>query len=99
MGATGYTATAVQGSNTFTGMVDTTGSNPEAVFTGLAVNTTYTVSVVATGNTANYENSAAATLSQATSDNSAPTVATEIPNQTGDGGSGIQLHPPGRHLQ
>ncbi len=72
--ATGYTATAVQGSNTFTGTVDTTGTNPEATFTGLAANTTYAVSVVATGNTANYENSAAATLSQATAANSAPTA-------------------------
>ena len=38
----------------------------EATFTGLEVNTTYTVSVVATDNTDNYNDSAAATLSQAT---------------------------------
>ncbi len=81
-GATGYTATAVQGSNTFTGTVDTTGSNPEATFTGLAVNTTYAVSVVATGNTANYEASTAATLSQATAANAVPTVANAIADRT-----------------
>ena len=81
--ATGYTATATpSGGTAVAGTVDTTGTNPEAVFTGLAVNTTYMVSVVATGNTANYLSSTAATLSQTTSDNSAPTVATEIPNRT-----------------
>ena len=80
--ATGYTATATpSGGTAVAGTVDTTGTNPEAVFTGLAVNTTYMVSVVATGNTANYLSSTAATLSQTTSANSAPTVAT-IPDQT-----------------
>ncbi len=85
--ATGYTATAVQGSNTFTGAVTGT----EATFTGLAVNTTYTVSVVATGNTVNYESSTAATLSQATAANSAPTVATEIPDQTATTGTAFSF--------
>ncbi len=81
--ATGYTATATpSGGSAVTGTVDTTGTNPEAVFTGLTAGTTYTVSVVATGNTANYEASTAATLSQATAANSAPTVANAIPDQT-----------------
>ncbi len=48
--AAGYTATAVQGSNTFTGTVSTPSSGPEAAFTGLTAGTTYTVSVVAQGN-------------------------------------------------
>ncbi len=81
--ATGYTATATpSGGTAVTGTVSTPSSGPEAVFTGLTAGTTYTVSVVATGNTANYEASTAATLSQATAANSAPTVATEIPDQT-----------------
>ncbi len=85
--ATGYTATAVQGSNTFTGAVTGT----EATFTGLAVNTTYTVSVVATGNTANYEASTAATLNQATAANSAPTVANAIPDQAATTGTAFSF--------
>ena len=61
--ATSYTATATPSDGTpETGMVIGT----EATFTGLEVNTTYTVSVVATDNTDNYNDSAAATLSQAT---------------------------------
>ena len=61
--ATGYMATATPSDGTaVTGMVIGT----EATFTGLEVNTTYTVSVVATDNTDNYNDSAAATLSQAT---------------------------------
>ena len=62
-GATNYMATATPSNGTpETGMVIGT----EAIFTGLVVNTTYTVSVVATDNTDNYNDSAAATLSQAT---------------------------------
>ena len=63
--AAGYTATAVQGSNSFTGTVSVPSSGPEAEFTGLTANTAYTVSVTATGN-ANYNNSAAATQSVTT---------------------------------
>ena len=63
--AAGYTATAVQGSNSFTGTVSVPSSGPEAEFTGLPANTAYTVSVTATGN-ANYNNSAAATQSVTT---------------------------------
>ena len=54
--AEGYTATAALGDATVTGTVNTTGATPEASFTGLIANTTYTVSVTATGN-ANYANS------------------------------------------
>ncbi len=54
--ATGYTATATpSGGTAVNGSVDTTGTNPEAAFTGLTAGTTYAVSVVATGDTANYE--------------------------------------------
>ena len=63
--AAGYTATAMQGSNSFTGTVSVPSSGPEAEFTGLTANTAYTVSVTATGN-ANYNNSAAATQSVTT---------------------------------
>ena len=54
-------------------------------------NTTYTVSVVATGNTANYESSTAATLSQATSANSVPTVANAIPDQAATTGTAFSF--------
>ncbi len=90
--ATGYTATATpSGGTAVTGTVSTPSSGPEAVFTGLTAGTTYTVSVVATGNTANYESSTAATLSQATAANSVPTVATEIPDQTATTGTAFSF--------
>ena len=76
--ATGYMATAVQGSNSFMGAVNGT----EATFTGLAVSTTYTVSVVAKDNTANYNDSPAGTLRLSTAANQAPTVANMIPDQS-----------------
>ena len=64
--AAGYTATAAPSDGTaVTGTVDTTGTKPEAAFTDLTANTAYTVSVTATGN-ANYNNSAAGTLSVTT---------------------------------
>ena len=81
--ATGYTATATpSGGEPVTGAVDTTGSTPEASFTGLSMNTTYTVSITATGN-ANYNNSRAETLSVTTLADTAPTFApgTTIPAQ------------------
>ncbi len=90
--ATGYTATATpSGGTAVTGTVSTPSSGPEAAFTGLTAGTTYTVSVVATGNTANYEASTAATLSQATAANSAPTVATAIPDQTATTGTAFSF--------
>ena len=91
--ATNYTATATpSGGTAVDGTVDTTGTNPEAVFTGLAANTTYTVSVMATGNTDNYLSSAAATLSQPTSANSAPTtVANAIDDQTATVGTAFSF--------
>ena len=91
--AMNYTATATpsNGGAAVDGTVDTTGTNPEAVFTGLAANTTYTVSVVATGNTANYLSSTAATLSQATSANSAPMVQNMIDDQTATVGTAFSF--------
>ena len=87
--ATGYTATATpSGGTAVTGTVDTTGTNPEAAFTGLTAGTTYTVSVVATGDTANYENSTAATLSQATAANAAPSIV-DITNKTATFGTNL----------
>ena len=77
--AVGYTATAAVGDATVTGTVDTSGSTPEASFSSLAVGTTYTVKVIATGDT-NYNNSAAKTLSQSTAANVAPSI-TGIGNQ------------------
>ena len=80
--AAGYTATAVQGSNSFTGAVSVPSSSPEAAFTGLTANTTYTVTVTATGD-ANYEMSeASAEFDVTTVANSAPTVGIVIPDQT-----------------
>ena len=77
--AVGYTATAAVGDATVTGTVDTSGSTPEASFSSLAVGTTYTVKVIATGDT-NYNDSAAKTLSQSTAANVAPSI-TGIGNQ------------------
>ena len=77
--AVGYTATAAVGDATVTGTVDTSGAAPEASFSGLTVGTTYTVTVIATGDT-NYNNSAAKTLSQSTAANAAPSI-TGIGNQ------------------
>ena len=83
--ATGYTATATpSGGTAVTGAVTGT----EATFTGLTAGTTYTVSVVATGNTANYENSTAATLSQATAANVAPSIV-DITNKTATFGTNL----------
>ena len=80
--AAGYTATAVQGSNSFTGAVSVPSSGPEAEFTGLTASTTYTVTVTATGD-ANYEMSeASAEFDVTTVANSAPTVGIVIPDQT-----------------
>ena len=79
--AVGYTATAALGDATVTGTVDTNGSSPEASFTGLTMNTAYTVTVTATGD-ANYANSDASDgLSVTTLANQVPTVANEIPDQ------------------
>ncbi len=80
--AAGYTATATQGSNSFTGTVDTRGTTPEAVFTGLTASTTYTVTVTATGD-ANYAASEASDgFEVTTTANQIPTVGTAIPDQT-----------------
>ena len=59
-----------------------------SAFTGLTAGTTYTVSVVATGNTANYEASTAATLSQATAANVAPSIV-DITNKTATFGTNL----------
>ena len=88
--ATGYTATAVQGSNSFMVEVNVT----EATFTGLAVNTTYTVSVVAKDNTANYNDSPAGTLRLSTAANQAPTVANMIPDQSATVDTGFSFTVP-----
>ena len=83
--ATGYTATATpSGGTAVTGAVTGT----EATFTGLTAGTTYTVSVVATGNTANYENSTAAMLNQATAANVAPSIV-DITNKTATFGTNL----------
>ena len=80
--AAGYTATAVQGSNSFTGRVNTSGTTPEAAFTGLTASTTYTVTVTATGD-ANYVMSEASDeFGVTTVANQVPTVGTAIPDQT-----------------
>ena len=77
--AAGYTAQAVAGSTTVNGVVS--GTNTEAVFTGLTVNTAYKVTVTATGD-ANYANSDASDeFDASTAANRAPTVANAIPNQ------------------
>ena len=80
--ATGYTVTATPSDGTV--MV----SGTEATFTGLTAGTTYTVSVVATGNTDNYENSMPATLSQVTATNAAPSI-TDITNKTATFGTNL----------
>ena len=77
--AAGYTAQAVAGSTTVNGVVS--GTNTEAVFTGLTVNTAYKVTVTATGD-ANYANSDASDeFDASTAANRAPTVANAIPDQ------------------
>ncbi len=88
--ATGYTATAVAGSTTVNGTVSGTGT--EAVFTRLSMNTTYTVTVVATGD-ANYNNSRAETLSVTTLADTAPAFApgTTIPAQIWTVGTPVNL--------
>ena len=78
--AAGYTATAVQGSNSFTGTVSVPSSGPEAAFSGLTANTTYTVTVTATGD-ANYVMSEASEFDVTTVANQIPTVGTAIPDQ------------------
>ena len=89
--ATGYTATATpSGGTAVNGVVDTTGTNPEAAFTGLTAGTTYEVSVVATGDTANYEASTAATLNQATAANAAPSI-TDITNKAATFGTNLMV--------
>ena len=80
--AAGYTATAVQGSNSSTGTVSTPSTGPEAAFVGLTANTTYTVTVTATGD-ANYLTSdASAEFDVTTAANQVPIVGTAIPDQT-----------------
>ena len=80
--AAGYTATAVQGSNSSTGTVSTPSTGPEATFVNLTANTTYTVTVTATGD-ANYLTSdASAEFDVTTAANQVPIVATAIPDQT-----------------
>ena len=59
--AAGYTASAMRADGTgmaVAGMVDTSGTTPEAVFTGLTASTAYKVTVTATGDD-NYVNSTA----------------------------------------
>ena len=89
--ASGYTATAAPTSGTsVTVTLPTASANPEAVFTGLAMNTTYTVTVVATGD-ANYENSEASDgQSVTTLANQAPTVAIAIPDQAATVGTAFE---------
>ena len=80
--AAGYTATAVQGSNSFTGTVSTPSSGPEAAFTGLTANTTYTVTVTATGDANYLVSEASDEFDVITAANQVPTVGTAIPDQT-----------------
>ncbi len=86
--ATGYTATATpSGGTAVTGTVTGT----EAAFAGLTANTTYTVSITATGN-ANYDNSAAETLSVTTlEEDTAPITPTEVSNLQVSAGDGSLL--------
>ena len=81
--ATSYTATATpSGGTAVTGTVDTMGPNPEAVFTGLTAGTTYTVSVVAKGNTDNYNDSAAGTVMLSTAAAAANDVVPSFGSET-----------------
>ena len=81
--ASSYTATATpSGGAAVTGTVDTTGTSPEAAFTGLTASTTYTVSITATGNASYADSEASDGFDVTTLANQAPTVGTEIPNQT-----------------
>ena len=81
--AAGYTATATpSGGSAVTGTVSVPSSGPEAEFTGLTANTTYTVTVTATGD-ANYSVSEASDgFGVTTAANQDPTVGTAIPDQT-----------------
>ncbi len=81
--AAGYTATATpSGGSAVTGTVSTPSSGPEAAFVGLMANTTYTVTVTATGD-ANYSMSEASDgFDVTTLANQVPTVGTAIPDQT-----------------
>ena len=92
--AAGYTASAMRSDNTgtaVTGTVDTSGTTPEAVFTGLAENTAYTVTVTATGS-GNYANSDASDgFEVTTAANSAPTVANAIDDQTATTGTAFSF--------
>ncbi len=80
--AAGYTATATpSGGTAVNGTVSVPSSGPEAAFTDLTANTTYTVTVTATGD-ANYSVSEASDgFDVATAANQVPTVGTAIPDQ------------------
>ena len=84
----GYTAQAVAGSTTVNGVVS--GTNTEAVFTGLATNTAYKVTVTATGN-ANYADSDASDeFDASTAANQAPVIET-IGSQTATVGTDLEV--------
>ena len=89
--AAGYTATArAAGKTPVPVTLPTAPANPEAVFTGLEMNTIYTVTVVATGN-ANYADSDASDgLSVTTLANQVPAVANEIPEQAATVGTAFE---------
>ena len=91
--AAGYTASAMRADGmgmAVAGMVDTSGTTPEAVFTGLTAGTAYKVTVTATGD-ANYANSpASAEFDASTAANSVPTVANAIPDQAATLGTAFE---------
>ena len=98
--ATGYTATATpSGGSPVTGTVSTPSSGPEAVFTGLTANTTYTVSVVATGNTVNYESQYSRDAESGDGGQLGTDSGQRYSRSGDDDRYSVQLHPAGGHLQ
>ena len=91
--AAGYETSAMRSDGTGTAVtdtVDTSGTTPEAVFTGLEMDTTYTVTVTATGD-ANYADSEASDdLSVTTLANQVPAVANTIRNRAATVGTAFQ---------
>ena len=95
--AAGYEASAMRSDGTGTAVtdtVDTSGTTPEAVFTGLEMDTTYTVTVTATGD-ANYADSEASDdLSVTTLANQVPAVANTIRKRAATVGTAFQYTVP-----
>ena len=81
--AAGYTATATpSGGTAVAGTVDTSGTKPEASFTGLTEDTVYKVAVTATGDVNYADSEASDEFDARTVANRAPTVANAIPDKT-----------------